>query len=146
MLEDGSGGWVFWYHGWLLGAQGRGERLGETFGESLYGNRWRPSIHMPRWASRLTLELTEVRVERLQAISEVNARAEGCHHNGPCDHARRSCEEIGCFGPNSYRGVYADLWNSIDGPGSWEANPWVWVLSFRVHQQNVDAFLKARGA
>lgn len=103
-------------------------------------------IHMPRWASRLTLELTEVRVERLQDISETDAVAEGCDHNGPCDHARQSCEDIGCFGSNSYRGGYYDLWNSINGDGSWAANPWVWCLSFRVHKQNVDSLLKGEAA
>ena len=73
----------------------------------------RPSIHMPRWASRITLEITGVRVERLQAISEADAAAEGCDGKGPL----------------SYH--YAQLWESINGPGSWEANPWVWVVEFR---------------
>lgn len=74
--------------------------------------RWRPSIHMPRWASRITLEITGVRVERLQDISEADAIAEGGtkHFN------------IDWFGP---------LWASIYGVDSWNANPWVWVIEFR---------------
>ncbi|WP_211130689.1 hypothetical protein [Serratia surfactantfaciens] len=73
---------------------------------------WRPSIHMPRWASRITLEITGVRVERLQDISEADAIAEGGtqHFN------------INWFGP---------LWASIYGVDSWNANPWVWVIAFR---------------
>jgi hypothetical protein len=80
-------------------------------------SRWRPSIHMPRWASRITLEITEVRVHRLQEISDADALAEGfekepCVPIHPCDWFR-------------------DLWDSINGAGSWEANPWVWAISFR---------------
>lgn len=73
---------------------------------------WRPSIHMPRWASRITLEITAVRVERLQDISKADAIAEGGteHFN------------IDWFGP---------LWASIYGVDSWNANPWVWVIEFR---------------
>lgn len=94
-------------------------------------SRYRQGMFMPRWASRITLEVTGERAERLQDISEADAKAEGCQHNGPCDHARRSCEEIGCMGANSYRGGYADLWEQLNGPGSWEANPWVWVIEFK---------------
>lgn len=92
----------------------------------------RPSIHMPRWASRITLEVTSVRVERLQAISEADAIAESCtqNHNG-----------FFWGGPHKVSGqkqmatavkAYADLWESINGPGSWDANPWVWCVSFQV--------------
>lgn len=94
-------------------------------------NRWRRSIHMPRWASRILLEIVSVRVERLNDISEVDAMREGCEHNGECDHVRQSCEDIGCWGTNSYRGGFCELWESINGPGSWDANPWVWVIEFR---------------
>jgi hypothetical protein len=149
MIGDGAGGQVFLYHGWLLGAMGRGERLGNTYGESLYGDRWRPSIHMPRWASRLTLELTEVRVERLQDISETDAFAEGIDPDANEDYL--TAEHYMLAGSQVRGGcpavfAYAALWESINSPGSWEANPWVWVLSFRVHQSNVDAFLRARAA
>jgi hypothetical protein len=93
--------------------------------------RWRQSIHMPRGASRITLEITEVRVEKLQEISEADAKAEGACAADPCDHARRSCADIGCGGPQDYRGGYRALWESINGPDSWDANPFVWAISFK---------------
>jgi hypothetical protein len=88
--------------------------------------RWTPSIHMPRWASRILLEITSVRVERLQAIGEADARAEGVtikdrHTVGYC---------AGEFLPPSIR-AYRDLWDSINGAGSWDTNPWVWVVEFK---------------
>lgn len=98
-------------------------------GFPVWSGPWRPSIHMPRWASRITLEITGVRVERLQDISNAEAKAEGCHHDDPCDHTRRTCAEIGCPGPD-YRIGYRNLWEQINGAGSWAANPWVWVVEF----------------
>ena len=92
---------------------------------------WKPSIHMPRSACRITLEITGVRVERLQDISEVDAKAEGCEPIDLCDHIRQSCSDIGCPGPTNYRGGYQSLWESINGPGSWDTNPWVWVIEFK---------------
>lgn len=98
---------------------------------------WRPSIHMPRWASRLTLTVTDVRVERLQDISEADAKAEGCEAT--------TCANV--LAPNdgfpSFRSAYAILWDSINGPGSWEANPWVAAYTFTVHRGNVDALGEA---
>lgn len=81
--------------------------------------RLRPGMFMPRWASRITLEVTGVRVERLQDISEEDAIAEGI---AP-EQSRRF--------EGGARGCYRDLWESINGPGSWAANPWVWVVEFR---------------
>jgi len=97
-------------------------------GEIKTGKR-RPSIHMPRWASRILLEIVSVRVERLQSISEADAEAEGCAAE-PCDHKRQSCEDAGCCGPTAV-GAYRCLWDSINGEGSWAANPWVWVVEFK---------------
>lgn len=96
------------------------------------GFTWRPSIHMPRWASRLTLEVVGIRVERLQEITEDDARAEGVDADtSACDHARRTCAEVACTGPG-YRAAFADLWNEINGErASWASNPWVWVITFR---------------
>lgn len=91
--------------------------------------RWTPSIHMPRWASRILLEIVSVRVERLNDCSEADALAEGVKAE-PCDHVRLSCEEIGCCGPTA-RGMYAALWEQINGAGAWAANPWVWVIEFK---------------
>ncbi|EPO7863153.1 TPA: hypothetical protein ACVGMO_001172 [Pseudomonas aeruginosa] len=91
--------------------------------------RWRPSIHMPRWASRILLEITAVRVERLQDISEEQALAEGVRGE-PCDHARQACADIGCWGDTA-KGAFGFLWESLNGEGSWVANPWVWVVEFK---------------
>ncbi|ECK6434231.1 hypothetical protein FR104_19430, partial [Salmonella enterica] len=78
--------------------------------------KWTPSIHMPRWASRITLEITGVRVERLNSITESDAEAEGVTDTG--------------FGDLLVDG-YRYLWKSIYGEESWAANPWVWVIEFK---------------
>lgn len=89
--------------------------------------KWKPSIHMPRWASRITLEITGVRVERLQDISEADAQAEGVE--GP---AYPSVEGGWIRDSNAlWAGGYAALWESINGPESWDANPWVFVVEFK---------------
>lgn len=117
----------------------------EYFGDESRENRgfpWRPAIHMPRWSSRITLEITGVRVERLQDISEEDAESEGVEH-----------ANFTGFGgepgvpnypePDVYRGTkeqcwtecpseaFQHLWQSIYGEGSWQANPWVWVIEFK---------------
>ena len=120
---------------------------------------WRkhPSIHMPRWASRITLEITGVRVERLQEISEADAKAEGCEslHEGEHGYVYREehdwniCPKCGgtrlhntlgynlgvihdvdCRECDTYVKRYRHLWESINGVDSWNANPWVWVIEF----------------
>jgi hypothetical protein len=85
---------------------------------------WKPSIHMPRWASRIALEISEVRVERVQAISEDDARAEGV------DLSRLNLDVAMQF-DRPLRYLYRRLWQSINGDDSWDKNPWVWVLSFK---------------
>ncbi|EIW9130662.1 MULTISPECIES: morphogenetic protein [Klebsiella] len=77
---------------------------------------WTPSIHMPRWASRITLEITGVRVERLRSMTQEDARAEGV---------------IAASGPMEAGLAFRELWDSIYGPDSWQANPWVWVIEFK---------------
>ena len=93
--------------------------------------KWKPSIHMPRWASRLTLELTGVRVEQVQDISESDAKAEGVEALGSAVVVR---------GPNPfyYRDEYSSLWNSLNAKRGygWDENPWVWVLEFRRVEAN----------
>ena len=89
------------------------------------GVRWKPSIYMPRWASRITLEVTGVRVERLQDISEADAIAEGCSLECMTPTGDDSGSAI--HGP----GGYIALWESINGPGSWDVNPWLWVVEFK---------------
>ncbi|HBX8047498.1 TPA: hypothetical protein MIH14_23105 [Klebsiella pneumoniae] len=91
--------------------------------------KWRPSIHMPRWASRILLEITDVRVERLNAISEEDARAEGIIDGG-CLNCGEP-EPCGCANPEpDATDAFAYLWQSIYGQESWNANPWVWVIEF----------------
>ena len=92
-------------------------------GNADWDGRWRPSIHMPRWASRILLEIVSVRVERLQDISEDDATAEGARlcYGEPFDPANTISD----------RRRYELLWEQINGPGSWDANPWVWVIEFK---------------
>jgi len=85
---------------------------------------WRPSIHMPRWASRILLEITEVRVERLQSISRSDIRAEGVQ----CPPELAS-DDVSPNYRDWYPAAFRELWNSTGG--DWDANPWVWVVEFK---------------
>lgn len=104
-------------------------------------NYWRPSIHMPRWASRLTLTVTDVRVQRLQAISEQDAKAEGLKH-WVTGAGSDWWEAEGVFNGTSGCPVFSFkmLWNSLndDRGYGWNANPWVAVYTFTVHKENID--------
>lgn len=98
--------------------------------------RWKPSIHMPRVACRFVAELVEIRLERLQAITEEDAIAEGIHCYGtPTPGASMfknymvpACEDIGVMIAEF---SFQTLWESIHGEDSWYVNPWVWVLKFK---------------
>ncbi|WP_460067508.1 hypothetical protein [Pseudomonas sp. H1_G08] len=116
---------------------------------------WKPSIHMPRWASRILLEITDVRVERLQDISDDQAKAEGCFftdYGRKCGHGGNGWSEVGdCPAPTEHhpqregwmwdkttsheqclgsaRNAFGNLWNTTGG--DWDANPWVWVVEFK---------------
>jgi hypothetical protein len=113
---------------------------------------WKSSIHMPRWASRILLEIVSVRVERLQDISEADADAEGCERLEferydrdwnlcpKCGGTRLHCalgpgggviEDVDCVECDTYVKRYRHLWERINGAGSWDANPWVWVINFK---------------
>lgn len=85
--------------------------------------KWRNSLFMPRWASRLSLKLTEVRAERLQDISAEDALEEGVGYQSNPRYQPRA-------GASDPIDAYRHLWEKINGPGSWDANPWVWVLKF----------------
>lgn len=95
------------------------DRVDWMDGDDNITRRCKPAIHMPRWASRITLEITGVRVERLQDISRGDAMNEGC----PFQNMAQGDDP---------RKWYADLWESINGTGSWDLNPWVWVVEFKV--------------
>lgn len=95
--------------------------------------RWRPSIHMPRWASRITLAVEAVRVERLHAITEEDARAEGVLYvpgHGDITRAELMCDP-GWSNFLHCREGFQLLWDTIHGPDAWGANPWVSVTTFR---------------
>jgi len=83
--------------------------------------KWKPSIHMPRWASRIDLEITHVRSQRLQAITVGAARAEGIVAQ-----------------PGYLASEFKALWESIHGSGSWDKNPWVWVIEFEIESVKSD--------
>jgi hypothetical protein len=104
--------------------------------QALRGSRKKsvPSIHMPRWASRIQLEIVSVRVERLNDISESDAIAEGIENNPKLDPAGTCHWRIygnGGGGTNLPEHSYETLWEQINGAGSWQDNPWVWCVEFR---------------
>lgn len=90
-------------------------------------------IHMPRWASRLTLTVTGVKVERLQEISEADARDEGVFISWATMQTRAGTGRQG----------FEQIWNSIHCAGAWESNPWVAAISFTVEKRNIDARAEA---
>ena len=91
-------------------------------------DRWRPPMFMPYWVSRYTGLITDVRVERLQDITSANVKSEGVRLTGKYQFLDDADNDVAEF---------ADLWESIHGPVSWEANPWVWVYTFRPIAANV---------
>ncbi len=106
----------FYQHGFVIGVANH-RRDGRWVGRDYFG-RFKPSKHMPRWASRLVLEIKLIRVERLQDISEEDLKAE-------MDWSRVSIPD-----DSDPWGVFATLWESINGADSWAQNPWVWVIDF----------------
>jgi hypothetical protein len=105
---------------------------------------------MPRRYSRITLEITDIRVQRLQDITAEDARAEGV------DQCSKKVRKIDLLGANkdvadgiylnAFRWEFRDLWERINGPKSWDANPWVWAVTFKPHTVNVDQFIKEGAA
>jgi hypothetical protein len=115
-------------YNWIVDPLGFGTKPG----------RYRHARFMPRWASRLTLIVTDVRVQRLQAITGRDIIAEGircggCHDVGTGDFS--ACRNGGCF---EQRNDFMHLWNSLHGPDAWDANPWVVAVSFEVEHGNID--------
>ncbi|MFN8993924.1 MAG: hypothetical protein ACK5X3_09750, partial [Pseudomonadota bacterium] len=118
----------------------RADYAPDAKGERDHGVSWRPAMFMPRWASRIELKVTGIRVERLQDISEADAVAEGVERTVTGDGWRRYCndeqqEAAGLTPCSSAIGSFQSLWESINGPGAWGANPWVWVVEFRRIEQ-----------
>lgn len=131
MMREGADTWErFYYDADKLTEQDR-----DNFKE--WGFKRRPAIHMPRWASRLMLEVTAVRAERLHQITEADAIAEGIsrigaeYPNFPNDGWNNYTVELGGFSFNqpTARQCYYGLWDTLNG--NWDANPWVWVLEFK---------------
>ena len=103
----------------------------------------RPSVHMSRWASRITLRITDVRVERVQEISGEDIFADGVQIPVEASSGNYLLRVTGKTPPIRYEGSpavkeFASLWDSIYGPGSWERNDWVWVRTFEVIKENID--------
>lgn len=115
--------------GWVYAADYSAERLKQKDGKGF----WKPSIFMRREASRISLEIVSVRVERLQDISEADAIAEGIERDAAefknYNAKDKAFPWIGGVGAAVIS--YRTLWESINGVGSWEANPWVWVVEFK---------------
>ncbi|MDE2447302.1 MAG: hypothetical protein KGO94_14090 [Alphaproteobacteria bacterium] len=100
--------------------------------EKEWGWKRRPSIHMPRWASRITLEVMEVKVERLQDISETDCLCEGVTRlDGNGTNKFSVHIEGGWFSQPTAAATFRGLWEDINGDGAWEANPWVAAISFK---------------
>lgn len=117
MLREGADTWP----AYLYAADGEEEEWCRE-----HGWQWRPSIHMPRWASRITLEITGVRVEPVWNITEADAGAEGAVQWWlESERKPLLASEVNA------RGAFSQLWKSINGEASWDANPWVWVVEFR---------------
>lgn len=92
---------------------------------------WKPSIHMPRWASRITLEITRVRLQRLNDIGEADAEAEGVERKDGARWRNYISDDDAFTHLKEARASFCSLWVSINGPGSWDANPWIWAIEFR---------------
>lgn len=99
--------------------------------------RWRPSIHMDRWASRFLLDVTDIRIERLQDITQTEAIGEGVEKSS----CSASCPRYKDYMSSNLRysfstpaGSFMSLWDSINGKDSWKENPWVWVVAFNFFQ------------
>lgn len=128
-MGDGGGGRIWNHHGYIVGC-GDENRQGRWWGPEKYGEKWRPSVHMKRWASRLTLEIVDIKIEQLRDISEEDARAEGVFL-GSGWNADGSVYGINRTGPFSLAWAYA--YRKVTGQ-TWTDNPWVFVVSFRIFE------------
>lgn len=112
-------------------ASDRIEKVSHKFGEYFW--RKRPSIHMPRWAARIILEVTDVRIEKLNDISEQDAIKEGCKAMEGCKwHTFEEADRGIPMHDHTAKDAFWAKWESIYGEQSWQSNPWVWVIEFKV--------------
>lgn len=128
------------HSGWTEAHEKFPDKLAGEMKPRPFQDGWRPSIHMPRWASRLTLTITDVRIERLQEISDLDAEAEGIYFDkigftagrmggiGGCNQEWSASPEI----------AFRNLWRLINGIDAWEKNPWIVALTFEVEKRNID--------
>ena len=124
---------------WVRETFGISSTGGNTLFNADYGfkplqiERWKPSIHMPRWASRLTLTVTDVQVQRLQGINKDDALAEGVHP----DEQNWAPEQI--YAENMPAHLFGMLWDSINAARApWNSNPWIAAYTFTVEKRNID--------
>ena len=134
--------WVRETHAWLDNGDDSGwiYRATDPDWETTQNWKWRPSIFMPRAASRILLEIADVRVERLQDITEEDATTEGIKYQSTdgfgykwfgWEDKVQVTEKGEMISQNNHYDAFRSLWTSINGPESWEQNPWVWVIQFR---------------
>lgn len=127
MMREGADTWEPYY----FDADGYTDLEHEQFKQ--WGFKRRPSIHMPRWGSRILLEITSVRVELLQGISEKDAISEGIYSDKVSEPLLNSASQVDkWYGP---QWAFKRLWESINGSGSWDTTSWVWVVEFKVVKQ-----------
>lgn len=134
VIQPGDRLWVkeTWAHDAPVPVQ---YKAGPHVGDDALGVRWKPPMFMPRWASRITLTVTDVRVQRVQDISEADCYAEGIDDFG------RGTAMLHLADGSTYgmpRACYLVLWENIHGRDSWQGNPWVWAYSFTVDARNID--------
>lgn len=128
---------------WSAGNKdGGGKRISYRATEPDTPTTWMPSIHMPRWASRLTLIVTATNIERLQDISGEDARAEGIPTH-VAEHTFRKCYRDDAERVAKRVEYFSALWATLHGVGSWDANPEVVALTFTVHKTNIDQMERA---
>lgn len=142
-VREASSTWEGSYRDVVYRADVSGQEWSNLSVDARNGAPWkrRPSIHMPRWASRITLIVTDVRIQRLQDISGTDCRAEGVIHNNAIDPKAPSplWTVPGTeFGGRHPQEPFRALWNSLHGADAWAENPWVVALSFAVHRSNID--------
>lgn len=129
IFGGGDPGTIVWAADWRENAKARGLDNIPTAEP-----KWKPSIHMPRWGSRITLAVTAVKIEPIQAITEAEAMAEGIQKIKERDY--QASDEIRA---TDAVGAFAALWWSLHGIGSWQNNPQVVALTFTVERRNIDA-------